>query len=178
MAWFDSGWGLSLIVFLPLVGAGAVLLIPKAREGAVKSAALGFSAASFLLAVLAVTRFDFGATEQFHFGTDLSWIPAIGSRFHIGVVANLRGRHSQAVRIFEQVAGARQARRATRIQAVINLARIHYEAERYPEAMRYYARIPRESPQWLEAIFESGWTFFMMHKHNNVLGNRICARTR
>ncbi len=85
MAWFDSGWGLSLIVFLPLVGAGAILLIPKAREGAVKSAALGFSAVSFLLAVVAVIRLDFGATEQFQFGTDLSWIPAIGSRFHIGV---------------------------------------------------------------------------------------------
>jgi NADH-quinone oxidoreductase subunit M len=83
--WFDSGWGLSLVVFLPMVGAGVILLVPKAREGAVKSTALGFSAASFLLSVVAVIRFDFGATEQFQHGTDLSWIPAIGSRFHIGV---------------------------------------------------------------------------------------------
>ena len=27
MSWFDQGWGLSLTVFLPLVGVGTLLLI-------------------------------------------------------------------------------------------------------------------------------------------------------
>ena len=31
MSWFDQGWGLSLTVFLPLVGVGMLLLIPKAH---------------------------------------------------------------------------------------------------------------------------------------------------
>ena len=34
MDWFENGWGLSLIVFLPVVGALAVLAIPKAKESA------------------------------------------------------------------------------------------------------------------------------------------------
>ncbi|MDP2623838.1 MAG: NADH-quinone oxidoreductase subunit M [Actinomycetota bacterium] len=82
---FDGGWGLSLIVFLPLVGAGLVLLLPKRQESAAKAIALLFTLGSLGASVLAVVRFDFDATEQFQFGTDLSWISAIGSRYHIGI---------------------------------------------------------------------------------------------
>jgi NADH-quinone oxidoreductase subunit M len=85
MTSFESGWGLSLIVFLPLVGAGLVLLIPKAQEQAIKGVALLFALASFGAAILAVLRFDFGGSERFQLGTDLTWISAIGSRFHIGI---------------------------------------------------------------------------------------------
>ena len=85
MEMFDDGWGLSLIVFLPLVGAGLVLLLPKAQEQLAKVVALVFALAAFAASVVAVIRFDFDATEQFQFGTDLSWISAIGSRYHIGI---------------------------------------------------------------------------------------------
>ena len=72
-------------MFLPLAGAAIVLFLPKARESAIKWVSLLFALASFGLSVVAVTGFDFGSTEKFQFGTDLSWIPAIGSRFHIGI---------------------------------------------------------------------------------------------
>jgi NADH-quinone oxidoreductase subunit M len=85
MEWFDEGWGLSLIVFLPLVGAGLVLLMPRTQELAAKATALLFAAASFAVSVAAVFRFDLDAASSFQFGTDLSWIPAIGSRYHIGI---------------------------------------------------------------------------------------------
>jgi NADH-quinone oxidoreductase subunit M len=85
MSWFDGGWGISLTVFLPLVGAGIILLIPGAREREVKWTALLFALASFGFSIAAAARFAFSATEEFQLGTDLSWIPAIGSRFHIGV---------------------------------------------------------------------------------------------
>jgi NADH-quinone oxidoreductase subunit M len=85
MDWFESGWGLSLIVFLPLVGAGLVLMLPKAQEQAAKFIALLFALASFAASVLLALRFDFGGSERFQMGTDLTWISAIGSRFHIGI---------------------------------------------------------------------------------------------
>jgi NADH-quinone oxidoreductase subunit M len=85
MNWFESGWGLSLIVFLPLVGAAFVLLIPRAQERAAKWTALLFSLASFAISLYAIGVFDFDATEKFQLGTDLTWIPAIGSNFHIGI---------------------------------------------------------------------------------------------
>ncbi len=85
MIWFEQGWGLSLTVFLPLVGVGILLLIPKAQERIVKFVALAFALASFGASVALLILFEFGHAEAFQFGTDLSWIPAIGSNYHIGI---------------------------------------------------------------------------------------------
>jgi NADH-quinone oxidoreductase subunit M len=85
MGWFENGWGLSLVVFLPLVGAGAVLAIPKANEQAQKATALLFAGASFVLSVVLAIQFDYGSAMDFQFGTDLSWISAINSRYIIGL---------------------------------------------------------------------------------------------
>jgi NADH-quinone oxidoreductase subunit M len=85
MDWFENGWGLSLIVFLPLAGALLVLLLPRKQERAAKVTALLFALASFAGSVYAAVTFELGSSAQFQFGTDLSWISAIGSRFHIGI---------------------------------------------------------------------------------------------
>jgi len=85
MGWFDNGWGLSLIVFLPLVGAVAVLFTPKKNEAAIKALSLGFTVVTLVLAVLLAFRFDFGAADVFQFGTSLTWIESINSGYHIGV---------------------------------------------------------------------------------------------
>jgi NADH-quinone oxidoreductase subunit M len=85
MEWFDSGWGLSLIVFLPLVGALIIAAIPRSAETGLKWAALVTALGAFALAILVAARFDYGATAQMQFGTDLPWIEAINARYHIGV---------------------------------------------------------------------------------------------
>ena len=85
MGWFENGWGLSLVVFLPLVGAAAVLAIPKANEQAQKATGLLFAGASFVLSVVLAIQFDYGNAKDYQFGTDLSWISAINSRFIIGL---------------------------------------------------------------------------------------------
>jgi NADH-quinone oxidoreductase subunit M len=85
MGWFDNGWGLSLIVFLPLVGAIGVLLTPKKNEAAIKAISLVFTAVTLVLAALLAFRFDFGNASEFQFGTSLTWIESINSGYHIGV---------------------------------------------------------------------------------------------
>jgi NADH-quinone oxidoreductase subunit M len=85
MDWFENGWGLSLIVFLPLAGALLVLLLPRKQERAAKFTALIFALASFAGSVYAAVTFELGSSAQFQFGADLPWISAIGSRFHIGI---------------------------------------------------------------------------------------------
>jgi NADH-quinone oxidoreductase subunit M len=84
MEWFESGWGLSLVVFLPLIGALVVLAIPKAEEETQKWTALLFAGASFVLSVLLAFRFDFGQSG-IQLGTNVDWITAINSNFHIGI---------------------------------------------------------------------------------------------
>ena len=78
-------FALSLIVFLPLVGALVALAIPKEREEAVKRWALLVSGVTLLLAVVVTLQFDFGAAERFQFEVDLPWIGAIGANYHIGI---------------------------------------------------------------------------------------------
>jgi len=87
MNWFENGWGLSLIVFLPLVGAAAVLAIPKANEAAQKLTALLFAGVSFILSVIVAFQFDYGAAHTIQFGTrpGLTWIGAINSNYTIGI---------------------------------------------------------------------------------------------
>jgi len=85
MEWFDSGWGLSLIVFLPLVGALILAVIPRSAEVGMKWVALITALGTFALAILLAVRFDYGAAAQMQFGTDLPWIEAINARYHIGV---------------------------------------------------------------------------------------------
>lgn len=96
------------------------------------------------------------------------------AQFHLGVIANLQGQHSQAISYFNTVAsGARRNDDGEhlRASAIMNIARVEYETKRYVEALDQYKRIPRESEWWLDAIFEGAWTFFLIQKHNNALGN-------
>jgi len=81
----ENGWGLSLVVFLPLIGAGVLLAIPKANEQLQKMTALVSAAAALVLSVVLVFAFDFGNAQTFQFGTDLEWIGAVNSNYHIGV---------------------------------------------------------------------------------------------
>ena len=87
MDWFENGWGLSLIVFLPVIGALVLLAIPKAKETTLKWVALGFSLASLALAVVLAVEFDYSAADEYQFATaiDTPWIEVISAHYHIGV---------------------------------------------------------------------------------------------
>ena len=82
---FENGWGLSLIVFLPLLGAAAVMAMPKADEQLQKLTALGFAGASFVLSVILAFQFDYSMADKHQAGTNLEWISTINSRYIIGV---------------------------------------------------------------------------------------------
>jgi hypothetical protein len=98
---------------------------------------------------------------------------ASGSEFHLGVIANLAGRHSEAItnfkRVRERISGD-ENRQLLWEMATMNLARVHYEIRRFPEALSYYGEIPRDSDNWLDALWEASWAYFMIQKHNNTLG--------
>src|SRR6188768_2643648 len=78
---------LSFIVFLPLVGALLVLLVPNRDEkGAAMVRQLGLvvSLVVFFFTLLLWGRFDAGSAE-FQFVEQASWIPAFGIDYHLGV---------------------------------------------------------------------------------------------
>ncbi len=60
--WFDT-WALSLAVFLPLVGALVIAVLPGAGrgEGPLKGAALLFTGLPLLVGIGMLARFDYSA---------------------------------------------------------------------------------------------------------------------
>ena len=86
MEWFET-WGVSLIVFLPVVGVLVLGLIPKANENALKRTALVVSLAVFALSLVLIGQFDFGGGRYntYQFEVNESWIGAIDANYHVGI---------------------------------------------------------------------------------------------
>ncbi len=85
MQLLESGWVLSAVVFLPVLGALVLAAIPKANELAVKGWTLLVTVITFILSVVVALGFDLSRTETYQFGADLPWISTINARYHIGV---------------------------------------------------------------------------------------------
>lgn len=96
------------------------------------------------------------------------------AQFHLGVIENLSGNHSKGISYFRKVIDLAEDEENgdwLTEQSNLNIARIYYETKKYRDAIAYYARIPRASDNWLQALFEASWAFFIMEKSNNTLGN-------
>ncbi|MGI8575278.1 MAG: complex I subunit 4 family protein [Egibacteraceae bacterium] len=78
---------ISLTVFLPLIGAGIIMLIPKRNEDAAKPVALLISLGGFLLAlgILGSYYLVDRPAGDLAFEVNIAWIPAIGARYHVGI---------------------------------------------------------------------------------------------
>src|SRR5438477_1018790 len=81
---FDH-WALSGAIFLPVVGAALLGLVPRRSEAALKAGALLASLASLACVVYLMAQFDYSHSNRLQFGVNRSWIEVIHSRFHIGV---------------------------------------------------------------------------------------------
>src|SRR5579875_239249 len=88
---------LSVIVFLPLLGAIVVLLLPGEQHGLIRGTALGFAILDFVFALVLMLLYSEAnvsaalpitsnaANATFQFTELLTWIPAIGINFSLGV---------------------------------------------------------------------------------------------
>src|SRR3954463_4329341 len=72
------------MVALPVVAAAAVAMLPKGRDETAKQIALGTSLVVLLLAILATVAFAADG-PRFPLTTSVSWIPAFGVDFALGV---------------------------------------------------------------------------------------------
>lgn len=53
----------------------------------------------------------------------------------------------------------------------LGMARVFYSVGEYDKSLKYYSLIPRKSPVWPKALFESSWAYFQMDNANKALGN-------
>ncbi|MFC1995259.1 NuoM family protein [Chloroflexota bacterium] len=78
---------LTTIIFLPVVGALLIALIPGLKQRAIRSIAALFTLASLVLSVIVFCSFDrsLGTAGLMQFEEKLSWIPALNANYHVGV---------------------------------------------------------------------------------------------
>src|SRR2546425_5675940 len=84
MDWFDSS-ALSLAVFIPPLGAGVVMSIPRAREDLHKLVTLLTTALTLLVGLGILARFDYSHAGRLQCAVNGHWIDTIHSRYHIGI---------------------------------------------------------------------------------------------
>src|SRR5215831_11972325 len=75
---------LSVVLFTPLVGALLMLLIPRSNENGHRIAGNLFGVLGFLVSLPLVFKWNPGA-GPFTFEENVSWIPSIGARYHLGI---------------------------------------------------------------------------------------------
>src|SRR5918999_2103726 len=90
---FDD-WAISLAVFIPLVGAVGVALVPRGRDRLIRALGIVFTAVPLAIGILMLFGFDFGAPGAFgtaearnalQFSVALSWISVIDARYFVGM---------------------------------------------------------------------------------------------
>jgi len=79
-----DSWILTLITFIPLVGAVVILFIPRERHGAIKWTALVFSLPSLVLSILLWIWYD-PSKAGMQFVQKVSWIQALNVHYYMGV---------------------------------------------------------------------------------------------
>ncbi|MPZ72702.1 MAG: NADH-quinone oxidoreductase subunit M, partial [Nitriliruptorales bacterium] len=82
-----SKLAITITVFLPLLGAGVITLIPKRSEEAAKPVALVTTIVSFVMSVGILIGYYAGSAggRGMAFEVNVPWIPAIGANYHVGI---------------------------------------------------------------------------------------------
>ncbi len=76
---------LTAAVFLPIIGAAVLALIPRDREELLKAGALLITLATTVVTLVLLADFNYDDAGTLQFETNRSWIEVINSRYHIAL---------------------------------------------------------------------------------------------
>ncbi len=76
---------LTAAIFLPIVGAALLALIPRNNETALKAGALLITAATVAITIGLLAGFDYDDAGSLQYETNRSWINVINSRYHVAI---------------------------------------------------------------------------------------------
>lgn len=117
------------------------------------------------------------ARAQFEMVSDQSPALQAGGHYLTGLSLVKERKFRSAVELFENAIVASERadkgdQEAIRINhlSYLALARIAFEVGNYDGAIYYYRKLPLSSPKVGDALYESGWTYFMKGDYRNALG--------
>jgi NADH-quinone oxidoreductase subunit M len=82
---FLDTWGISAMVFIPLVGVVLMMLVPEKEEELHKIIALLATLGSAVVGLLLLFNFDYDDSGTMQFALDERWIDVINARYAIGL---------------------------------------------------------------------------------------------
>jgi NADH-quinone oxidoreductase subunit M len=84
MSWIEAHL-LTLVIFLPLVGAALIALLPRGEGNQHKGISVIFSLLTFLVSILLWTGFRPGGAARYAFEQKSEWAPSLGFSYHVGL---------------------------------------------------------------------------------------------
>jgi NADH-quinone oxidoreductase subunit M len=78
-------WAITITTFLPIAGAIVVLLVPSSKDKMIRGLGVVTTALAFACSIAIAIGFDYSRSAELQFVKDVSWIPAIGARYHVGI---------------------------------------------------------------------------------------------
>jgi NADH-quinone oxidoreductase subunit M len=78
-------WSLSAAVFVPILGAVALMLINRRDEAWLKGVALFTTLLTAAFGIYLAVQFDYDKTRDLQFLTNRRWIDVINSNYHVGI---------------------------------------------------------------------------------------------
>jgi len=51
------------------------------------------------------------------------------------------------------------------------MARVFYSTQQFDTSIKYYEKLPQDSADWAESLFEASWAYFMKGLNSKALGN-------
>ncbi|MBW1870768.1 MAG: hypothetical protein JRJ19_01810 [Deltaproteobacteria bacterium] len=109
----------------------------------------------------------------------------LGARYNLARdEARTKAEYEAAIKLFGQIVDLSGHEKAKALKAIdsydnivrlwqlctLNLARAYYGSGDYAKAVMYFARIPKFSQDWADALFEIGWAFFLRDEYGKALG--------
>ena len=55
--------------------------------------------------------------------------------------------------------------------AQLQMARVFYSTQQFDTSIKYFEKLPQESADWAESLFEASWAYFMKTLNSKALGN-------
>lgn len=55
--------------------------------------------------------------------------------------------------------------------AQLQMARIFYSTQQFDTSIRYFEKLPQDSADWAESLFEASWAYYMKTLNSKALGN-------
>lgn len=96
------------------------------------------------------------------------------ARYRLGLALAEAGALDRAIAVFEDLASSTSSlgvTNPTRVTALMGRARVLYQKHDFAGAIEAYREIPRDTPQWHDALFESSWAMLRDGRFRSALSN-------